>query len=155
MFSTWRSVLLVEDEPILRELVEQALLRANHRVTSVGNAAEARVAWGREHFDVIVTDFSLEDGTTGVELVQEFRENGSEVPVLVMTGYDVDTLKDDWAHVSGHVTFLQKPFRMDDLIEAVENTPTPTPKLADERMMMPWISLSGSGNKGTSPEIMA
>ena len=78
-----RTVLVVEDERKLRELLRDYLERAGFAVHSTGSGAEAIDAARSRPFDLVVLDLGLAD-VTGEEVLRELRA-GSDVPVLVLT----------------------------------------------------------------------
>ncbi|MFB3855230.1 MAG: response regulator, partial [Vicinamibacterales bacterium] len=83
------SVLVVEDDPVVRSLASLALRDAGHRVIHAASAEEASGLTITEPIDLLLCDVLL-PGRTGPELVAELRERGLQVPVLFMTGYAGD-----------------------------------------------------------------
>jgi two-component system response regulator PilR (NtrC family) len=79
-------VLVVDDEPDIRELLELTLLRMGLDVASVGSIAEAKEALKRERYDLCLTDMRLADGE-GLELVRHIAAQAADVPVAVITAY--------------------------------------------------------------------
>lgn len=82
-----RSVLIVEDESDVRDLVALHLKRADYQVTAVGSAEEAKGALAAKGFDVLVLDWML-PGVSGVELARHVKSDGSaatEPAVLMLT----------------------------------------------------------------------
>jgi PAS domain S-box-containing protein len=112
------TVLLVEDEPTVRQLTAM-LLRANgYRIIETGTPAEA-IPLAREHRDsirLLVTDV-LMPGMRGNELAEHVRELCPGLPVLYMSGYSDSTFLRPGALKDAH--FLQKPFTGVELIRVV------------------------------------
>ena len=113
------SVLLVEDEDAVREVVLRILTRAGYRVREVGSPIEAlRIfATGAEHFDVLLTDIVM-PGMSGTQLASRLREHRPELPVLFMSGYTTGPAP------GGHElpsdgSLLHKPFDRPQLLEAL------------------------------------
>ena len=113
------SVLLVEDEDAVREVVLRILTRAGYRVREVGSPIEAlRIfATGAEHFDVLLTDIVM-PGMSGTQLASRLREDRPELPVLFMSGYTTGPAP------GGHElpsdgSLLHKPFDRPQLLEAL------------------------------------
>jgi signal transduction histidine kinase len=103
-----RSVLLLEDEPAVLAMIARALRRAGFEVEAVARVAAALAALERRSFDLLVTDAVLPDGNPA-ELVQRFRAQRVDAPVLVCSGYIGDEFT--LAGVDrGDYAFLQKPF---------------------------------------------
>ena len=101
------SVLVVDDEPDIRALVEIALSRMNLATTAVATLAEARAQLARQRFDFCITDMRLPDGS-GIELVQHIQKQHPVTPVAVITAYGntemaVESLK------AGAYDFVSKP----------------------------------------------
>jgi PAS domain S-box-containing protein len=78
-------VLLVEDEPSVRDVLSLALARHGFLVTTVGSAEEALPMAG-EPFEILLTDVSL-PGMNGVQLAAHVRSTRPQTPILLMSGY--------------------------------------------------------------------
>jgi two-component system response regulator PilR (NtrC family) len=101
------TVLIVDDEPDIRELVEITLSRMGLRTDAAATLAEARDRLARQQFDVCITDMRLPDGS-GVSLVAEIQQRAPQTPVAVITAYGnaeaaVESLK------AGAFDFVSKP----------------------------------------------
>lgn len=111
-----RTVLLVEDEPSLRELERVVLEDAGYTVLSAGNGAQA-LALGSRHcetIDALVTDVVLPD-TIGPHLVTRLAALGCDPPVVFLSGYDGDDLTTRGL-VDAGTRVVSKPFREDVLL---------------------------------------
>ena len=114
--TTPRRVLLVEDEPTIRELVTETLQHAGHVVFAAADADEARRLFDGHHaeLDAVITDVVL-PGTSGPQLLEQLRALNARLPVLLISGYAADNL--DLGALDGrHTAFLPKPFGMADLL---------------------------------------
>ena len=83
------AVLLIEDDPVLRELLEQMLVEQGHRVAAAANgpAALAMVVRDGVRPDIILADFNLPGGMDGLDLAFALRARLSDpVPVIILTG---------------------------------------------------------------------
>ena len=80
------TVLIVDDEPDLLELVSLTLSRMNLRTRTAGDVSTARKLLKSEAFDLCLTDMRLPDGD-GLDLVAWIQENRSTVPVAVITAH--------------------------------------------------------------------
>ena len=110
-------ILLVEDEPILRELAHAILADAGYRVLEAESIEAAFRVW-EEHaheIDLLLTDMVLPGGLTGRELARQLQERKPGLKVIYSTGYSQDLLDsgDEPIH------FLQKPYPPDTLVRAV------------------------------------
>ena len=79
-------VLVIDDEPDIRELLELTLSRMDLEVTTAEDLAAARRALATENFSFCLTDMRLPDGN-GLDLVSEITERYPELPVAVFTAY--------------------------------------------------------------------
>ena len=104
------TVLVVEDEPLVRRLIARILERAGYRVQITSGPNEALAYEGA--FDVLVTDLTMPDGG-GRRVVREVRERKPDVPVLYLTGFTPDPSALD-------APVLLKPFRPHQLLDAIE-----------------------------------
>ncbi|WNC10596.1 sigma-54-dependent transcriptional regulator [Pseudomonas coleopterorum] len=126
--SARQKILIVDDEPDIRELLEITLGRMKLETRSARDVAEAREWLGRESFDLCLTDMRLPDGT-GLELVQFIQQRYSHVPVAMITAFgSLDTAIN--ALKAGAFDFLTKPVdlpRLRELVSAALRMPAPAP----------------------------
>ena len=107
------TVLVVDDEADIRELLELSLVRMGLGVQSAGSVAEAKALLQAHAFDLCFTDMRLPDGD-GLDLVRHIGEYCGDVPVAVITAYGsmenaVSALK------AGAFDYLTKPLSLDQL----------------------------------------
>ena len=110
------TVLVVDDQDILRLLMCKTLESGGFRVLSASNGADALTHYrGAEpRVDLLVTDYRM-PGMTGLELARECCALDSELSVLYISGSSPgDDLQADLA--DGNRAFLAKPFRQSDLL---------------------------------------
>jgi two-component system response regulator AtoC len=108
------SILLIEDDETLRFTVQRALKKSEHEVIDVASLPEARVAFGSQTFDIVLTDVNL-GAESGIDFVEELREQGFEGGVVVMTAFATvdDAVR---AMKLGADDYLAKPVRLDELM---------------------------------------
>jgi two-component system, OmpR family, response regulator len=106
-------LLVVDDDAELRDLLVRALERERHHVTAVPSVEAARRVLEHGKTDLIVLDLALPDGT-GIELCDELRSSGSEVPVLMLTAHS-EIGRRVRALDAGADDFLAKPFALAEL----------------------------------------
>ena len=112
-----QKVLIVDDEPDIRELLEITLGRMKLDTYSARNLGQALGLLKRETFDLCLTDMRLPDGT-GLELVQHIQQRYPQVPVAMITAYgNVETAIN--ALKAGAFDFLSKPVDLGRLRELV------------------------------------
>jgi two-component system NtrC family response regulator len=111
-------VLVVDDEPSIRRLIEKELGNDRRRITAVGEVAEARRAFSQEAFDIVLLDMQLPDGN-GMDLLTYFQELAPEVQVIIITGFgEVDDAVQ--AMKLGAYDYITKPFALDRLTLVME-----------------------------------
>lgn len=120
-----QKILIVDDEPDIRELLEITLGRMKLDTRSACNVAEAREYLAREPFELCLTDMRLPDGN-GLELVQHIQQNFAHVPVAMITAHgSLDTAIQ--ALKAGAFDFLTKPVDLGRLRELVSSALRLTP----------------------------
>lgn len=106
-------LLLVDDEPAFARAVRDLLSLQGHHVTVVDSAAAALEQTATRDFDAVLTDYSLGE-MTGAELAEQLDERGTDVFVVLVTGYATEI--DDPSLMSRGVdAVVPKPCRGDDL----------------------------------------
>jgi len=114
-----KTVLLVEDEELLRKMAAAVLAGAGYRVLTARNHSEALKQFhaDRTGIDLLLTDVIL-PGPGGAEIAAELCRRQPSLPVLYMSGYTDGALQ-----IAGvmpeHVKLLRKPFRPETLVDAV------------------------------------
>jgi two-component system, NtrC family, response regulator PilR len=113
------TVLVVDDEADIRELLELTLLRMGLAVAPAASVAEANALLKARRFDLCLTDMRLPDGD-GLELVRYIGEHCGDLPVAVITAYGsaenaVAALK------AGAFDYLSKPVSLVDLRALVKS----------------------------------
>lgn len=111
-------VLLLEDDAALGRGVRLALQSEKLHVTRCGTLVQAREAWGRGAFDLLILDVNLPDGS-GLEWLRELRRE-SAVPVILLTANDMET--DIVAGLeTGADDYITKPFNPVEVIARVKS----------------------------------
>ena len=114
-----QKILIVDDEPDIRELLEITLGRMKLDTRSARNVKEAQEWLAREAFDLCLTDMRLPDGN-GLELVQHIQKRHNQVPVAMITAHgSLDTAIH--ALKAGAFDFLTKPVDLTRLRELVSS----------------------------------
>lgn len=112
------SILVVDDEPGIRDFLQRGLAKRYGLVEVADNAETAEALCQRCHFDLLIVDIRL-PGRSGLEWVQDLRETGGSTDVIFITAYaDVDATIA--ALRSGASDFVLKPFRLEQILNAVE-----------------------------------
>jgi DNA-binding NtrC family response regulator len=108
------SILIVEDEPKMRRVLELQLTEEGFQARTAADAETGLQLLGKEPFDVIVTDFKL-PGMSGLEFLQAVKRVNADLPVVIMTAYgSVETAVD--AMKAGASDYVLKPFSLAELV---------------------------------------
>ena len=110
-------ILVVDDEPAIREVVSLNLQAEGYEVTTAGDTADARAAFEREQFVLAILDVMLPDGD-GFELARTLRER-SDIPIMMLSARDTDVDKAVGLGV-GADDYLTKPFSPIELVARVK-----------------------------------
>jgi two-component system OmpR family response regulator len=103
-------ILLVEDDPALREVMQHSLLTLGHRVESASTLANAQHWWRVQTFDAVLLDLNLPDGS-GLTALREARARGDKTPVIVLTARN--RLEERIAGLdAGADDYVSKPFEL-------------------------------------------
>ena len=110
------TVLLVEDEPMVRSVAERALTRHGYTVVTAENGEDALEIVGRgEPITLLISDVVM-PGMDGPTMVREVRKSRPELKILFMSGYAEEQLRKSID--IENVNFLAKPFSVTELAEA-------------------------------------
>ncbi|MFQ5761388.1 MAG: sigma-54-dependent transcriptional regulator, partial [Acidiferrobacterales bacterium] len=116
---TAECILVVDDEPDIRRLVQEILEDEQYRVVTAQNAATAREAYSDRNPDLVLLDIWMPD-SDGISLLKEWSQTGKpHVPVVMMSGHGtVDTAVE--ATRVGACDFIEKPLSIGKLLVTVE-----------------------------------
>jgi two-component system cell cycle sensor histidine kinase/response regulator CckA len=114
------TVLLVEDEPMVRSVAERALTRHGYKVVTADNGEDAlEIVNSGEPIDLLISDVVM-PGMDGPTMVREARKSRPELKILFMSGYAEEQLRKSID--IENVNFLPKPFSVTELAEAARRT---------------------------------
>ena len=126
------TVLIVEDDKLMRISLEDALKRAGYDVMALETGAAAMNSLKQESFDIAVTDIRLPD-MDGFDIVREITGR-KDVPVIMMTAYG--TIKDAVEAMKlGAFDYITKPFSLDEFLLLVERA-LETKRLREENIRL-------------------
>lgn len=111
------SVLVVEDDPDLREALADTLEIAGCRVFQAQSAEEALEKIPQQHLDMVISDINM-GAMDGLQLLRELRAKIPQLPVLLITAYGSISASVE-AMRNGAVDYLVKPFKPQILVETV------------------------------------
>jgi PAS domain S-box-containing protein len=114
------TILVVEDEPAVRDMTTQLLQRAGYRVFAVADGAEAiaLVAASSNTIDVLVTDVIMPN-MSGIALAEHMMDRYPDMGAVLLSGYTAETLDLERAMARGAM-FISKPITSGQLLIAVQ-----------------------------------
>lgn len=110
-------ILVVEDDPIIRQTVDYALRRAGFETTATGDGAEGLMLAERELPDLILLDLML-PGVDGYTFAERVRAKDAEVAIVMVTALDNERDKVRGLD-AGADDYITKPFSMEELLARV------------------------------------
>jgi DNA-binding NtrC family response regulator len=115
-------ILIVDDEPDVRDSLKVMLESHGHQVAAAGSTTEALVAIETERPDVVLTDIFLGDDD-GYALLNALHAHAEGIPVVAMSGGgtrpDGRDVLDFAAHL-GAAAVIEKPFRLKELLAVID-----------------------------------
>jgi len=111
-------ILLIDDEPLIRLSMTDALKAVGYEVQAAANGHEGLTLMNHAVFDIVITDLRL-PGADGLELLQVCKQRSPRTEVIMITAHgSVETAVE--AMKRGAYDFITKPFSMDELLLIVE-----------------------------------
>lgn len=114
------NILVVDDELMMRKLVEKILSRDGFQVALASDGREALSMLAERKFDIVISDIKMPE-MNGFELLQVIKKNYPTTAVIMMTAYgDTYSVKD--ALLLGADEYVTKPFQSQEIALMVERT---------------------------------
>jgi DNA-binding NtrC family response regulator len=115
-----RRILLVEDEPGVRNAMRMLLRIEGYDVVPIATADEAMARLRTDAFDLLVTDYHLEGGRTGTQVIAAAREAlGPQFNAVLVTGDTSSAVRE--MQGDAHLRITSKPINSDELLGVVRN----------------------------------
>ena len=106
-------ILIVEDDPVLNQLLATRLKQDRYEVFTASDGVEAMAIMEQDHIDLVVTDIMM-PGLSGIGLIQELRQANYSLPILIVTAKNqMEDLEEGFQ--SGADDYLVKPIRLQEL----------------------------------------
>jgi CheY-like chemotaxis protein len=114
------TILLVEDEEMLRDFVSTALTSLGYRVLSACNGREALEVWAesRTEVDLLLTDVVMPESISGRDLAHKLIMDKPDLKVIFTSGYSAELIGPEFEQEKEH-GFLSKPYLTDKLAKVV------------------------------------
>ena len=112
------SILVVDDDPMIRELLTEILEKQGYTVVSVESGEVALSEIEKKHFDLVFLDLLL-PGLKGIDTLKTLKEKDKDVVVVIITGYADEPMALE-AMTLGPILLIRKPFREKDILETLK-----------------------------------
>ena len=115
-----RNILVVEDNPMNRQLLRDVLEHRGHRVLAASTVNEARTLWRKERIEVVLLDIHLTD-SNGIDCLQEMRTQPAlaKIPIIAVTAFAMPGDRERFLR-AGFDGYLSKPIDTRRFSESVE-----------------------------------
>lgn len=114
-------VLVIDDDPDMRELLRVTLEGAGHKVTLASNGREGVERYRAKPTDLVITDLFMPD-QEGIETIKQMRIEFPDLSIIAISGKPTGGTMLTVAQRLGARAVLQKPFLPQELLEAVEES---------------------------------
>ena len=111
-------ILLAEDDVGIRCFVTEMLSFEGFDVTAVESGDRAAVLLETEQFDLLLTDVRMPGIKDGIDLAAHAWRRDPELPVVIVSGF-AEGLASRLQQMRGNTKFIQKPFRIEELMHAI------------------------------------
>lgn len=112
-----KRILVADDSKTVSTLVSTALSNEGYSVTTVSNGVSALSVGSEQPFDLAILD-QLMPGMLGMEVLEKWKSDGLDFPVMILSSVDDETTIIDCLH-KGAVDFVRKPFLIKELTARV------------------------------------
>lgn len=113
------TLLVADDDPVVRRLLEHRLTSAGYTVTMAASGVEAARLLDQSRFDVLITDMVMPGGIDGIELLHLAKQQWADMEVIVITAQaTIDTAVE--AMKKGAADYLEKPINFEELFVRLE-----------------------------------
>jgi two-component system, cell cycle sensor histidine kinase and response regulator CckA len=114
------TVLVVEDEMILREMARDFLFECGYKILEAGSGREALQVWAehRSEIDLLLTDMKMPEGVSGMELAEKMLAEQPALRVVFTSGYSDDIVSPEML-ARTNAQFLPKPYSCTELTQIV------------------------------------
>jgi signal transduction histidine kinase/ActR/RegA family two-component response regulator/HAMP domain-containing protein len=117
------TILVVEDEMVLREMAREFLGECGYRILEAGSGREALQVWGkhRSEIDLLLTDMKMPEGISGMDLAERMVAEQRTLRVIFTSGYSDDIVSPEILE-RNNAQFLPKPYSYSDLTQLVRES---------------------------------
>jgi len=117
------TILFVEDDARLRNVVSQTLQRRGYTVLETRDGKEALEVWRhhREDVDLLLTDMMMPEEITGLDLSRQLRQDRPDLSVIISSGYSTEAVGNLKYGVNDGIMRLAKPYQAEILMKAIRD----------------------------------
>jgi len=114
------TILIVEDEPVLRSMARDILEECGYRILEASSGREALDVWNQraDEIDLLLTDMVMPDGISGADLVERLLAGRTRLKVVFTSGYTANEVNQKML-AKTHASFLAKPYTHIELARTV------------------------------------
>lgn len=117
------AILVVDDDPVIRRLLEQRLTKENYRVLLADDGYEGKIILTENHVDVVLTDLMMPGEISGMEMIDIAKGLNRNIEVILITAHSsIDTAVE--AMKKGAADYLEKPINFTELFLRLERIAT-------------------------------
>lgn len=113
------SVLIVDDEDEIRELIGMQLTNPDRTITYASNGVEAIDVLSNQKIDLVISDIAMPK-MNGFELLRKIKLMGIDTPVIILTGH-ADSMVANQLRTYSVRSFINKPWKKNELEDAVQS----------------------------------
>jgi two-component system response regulator HydG len=144
-------ILVIDDDIVICNLLEKFLSKKGYEIKTAFNSSTAFGFIDQENFDVVLSDFRLEN-TDGKEILKKVKEKSPSTPVIIITGYsDVKIAVDVIKH--GAFDYITKPFIPDEIILLIEKAIAKKKEMINGNQSAASIAFRESGHAQATKKI--
>lgn len=108
------TILIVDDDPVIRRLLQQRLAREHHQVSTAENGQVAESLLEQHYYDVVLTDLMMPNSLDGIAVLELVKQRHPKTEVVLITAHSsVDSAVE--AMKKGATDYLEKPINFDEL----------------------------------------
>ncbi|MFZ5509987.1 MAG: sigma-54-dependent transcriptional regulator [Pseudomonadota bacterium] len=146
-------VLVIDDEPAVRQILMSAVRKAGYSVEGAENCAEAQAKLARGDVDLALCDIKMPDGN-GVDLVRAYKAGGGDAQFIMVTAFaSVETAVE--ALRAGATDYIVKPVRNEELLHRLEQIDAMRGLKAENRALKTMVAGNRDGMyRCTSPAMV-
>jgi DNA-binding NtrC family response regulator len=113
------TILVVDDDPVIRKMLERRLEKEGYEVLVAEDGYQARKMLPQQHIDVVLTDLMMPGSIGGIEVLDIAKNLNPNIEVILITAHSsIDTAVE--AMKKGAADYLEKPINFDELFLRLE-----------------------------------